>query len=179
MDLDVIIYLVIGLVILIGLIVGIVLLNRYKNNKKKNDIISVFNEACKLHNITDYKIEYVKNDAYDFYYEDSKNIYYIKVVNNPMNKEICINNAIKWQLRTHGAVDEMNFVEGIDGLMRMDLKKNEKAQYKLYIVYPTARALLKVINECEMIFIYPDTDVYGTKVITYVTLKEKPELIEL
>ena len=32
MDLDVIIYLVIGLVILIGLIVGIILLNRYKNN---------------------------------------------------------------------------------------------------------------------------------------------------
>lgn len=179
MDLNVIIYLVVGVILLSGFIVGIILLNKYKTNKKKNEIISVFAEAAKIHNITDYKIEYVKKDAYDFYYEDPKNIYYIKIVNNPLNKEICVNNAIKWQLRTHGSIDEMNFVEGIDGLMRMDLKNDGKDKHKLYIVYPTARALLKVINECEMIFIYPDTDVYGTKIMTYVSLKEKPELIEL
>ena len=176
---DIIIYLIVGLAVLTGFIVGIILINRYKNNKRKNDIISIFDSACKVYNVTDYKIEHVKKDAYDFYYEDPKNIYYIKIVNNPMNKEICVNNAIKWQLRTHGSVDEMTFVEGIDGLMRMDLKRQGKKQYKLYIVYPTARALLKVINECEMTFIYPDTDVYGTRIITYVTLKEKPELIVL
>lgn len=176
---DIIVYFIIGLLILIGFIVGIILFNRYKNNKKKNDIISIFDAACKAHNVTEYKIEHVKKDAYDFYYEDPKNIYYIKIVNNPLNKEICVNNAIKWQLRTQGSVDEMNFVEGIDGLMRMDLKRNSKRQFKLYIVYPTARALLKVINECEMVFIYPDTDVYGTRIITYVTLREKPELIVL
>ena len=176
---DPIFYLIIALVIFAIIIIAVIFLNKHKNTKKKNDITALFAEACRLQNVTDYKLDYVKKDAYDFYYEDSKNIYYIKIVNNPLNKEICVNNAIKWQLRTHGAIDEMNFVEGIDGLMRMDLKKQGKEQHKLYIVYPTARALLKVINECEMIFIYPDTNVYGANIITYVELKEHPELIKL
>ena len=54
-----------------------------------------------------------------------------------------------------------------------------KAYKKLYVIYPNARTLLKYINECEMIFINPNTDVYGTNIITYAELKEKTNLIEV
>ena len=40
-------------------------------------------------------------------------------------------------------------------------------------------ALLKVINECEMVFVYPDTDVYGAQVISYKKLEENLDLLEV
>lgn len=176
---DWIVYVLIGLLLIVFLIVLFVLLGKYKVKRKNNEIIELIKEYCEIKGISDYKLELVKKDAYDFYYEDDNDIIYIKIVNNPYNREICINNAIKWQIRSYGASDEMVFVEGIDGLMRLDLQYNGKNQKKLYIVYPQARSLLKVINECEMVFIYPNTDVYGAKVITYRALKENPILLEL
>ena len=72
----------------------------------------------------------------------------------------------------------MRFVENIEGLMRMD-EENERNAKRLYIVYPNARTLLKYINECEMVFIHPDTDVYGTNIISYVALKENPGILKI
>jgi hypothetical protein len=39
------------------------------------------------------------------------------------------------------------------------LSASSKPNKKLYIVYPNARSLLKYINECEMVFIKPNTDI--------------------
>ena len=67
----------------------------------------------------------------------------------------------------------------------LDLKdeKKEKKKYmkniKMYIVYPNARSLLMYINECEMKFVNPNTDVYGTNVVTYQELeKNRDSLIK-
>ena len=70
----------------------------------------------------------------------------------------------------------MNFVPNVDKLMRLDLE--DPKSRKLYIIYPNATSLLKYINECEMVFVRPETDVYGTNVISYAGLKEKPELFD-
>ena len=73
----------------------------------------------------------------------------------------------------------MTFVEDIEPLMRLELENSIKKEHKLFIIYPNVTALLKVINECEMAFVYPDTDVYGAQVIPYKRLIEDTELIEL
>lgn len=143
------------------------------------DIIKLFTKACKLKNITEYKLDFVKKDTHDFYFEDANSIFFVKVIFNLANQEICVNNAIKWQLRRSSVQNAMNFVENIEPLMRLDLQSNPKKQYKLFIIYPGARALLKVINECEMVFINPDTDVYGAKIITYQMLEENPLLLDV
>ncbi|MCM1131673.1 MAG: hypothetical protein NC310_08405 [Roseburia sp.] len=158
-----------------------IVINKKKIQNRKNDIIKLFANACKEKGIEDYKIEYVKKDTHDFYFEDQNNIYYIKVIYNFSNQEICINNAIKWQLRKLGNHNNetMSFVEGIEPLMRLDLTKTEKKEHKLFIVYPNVTALLKVINECEMVFVYPDTDVYGSQVISYKRLIEDVNLLDI
>lgn len=70
-------------------------------------------------------------------------------------------------------------VEGVEPLMRLDLANTQKKEHKLFIIYPNVTALLKVINECEMVFVYPDTDVYGAQVISYKKLEENLDLLEV
>lgn len=174
-------YWIIGAIFLIAIAISIfIIVNKRKIQKRKNDIIKLFTNACKEKGIDDFKIEYVKKDTHDFYFEDKKNIYYIKVIYNFSNQEICINNAIKWQLRKLSNRNEsVSFVEGIEPLMRLDLTNSKKKEHKLFIVYPNVTALLKVINECEMVFVYPDTDVYGSQVIPYKKLVEDMGLLEI
>lgn len=114
---------------------------------------------------------------YDYIFDTPAYRYYIKVVPNSSNQEICVNNSVKWQLRRSFNDETMRFVENIEGLMRMDIEAS-KPYKKLYIIYPNARTLLKYINECEMVFIHPTTDVYGANIIPYVALEENPNLIK-
>lgn len=175
------IYWIIAVVLLIIIaIVAIIVYRNYQNQKRKNDILKIFERACKEKEVENYRLEYVKKDTHDFYFESDKSIYYIKVIYNFSNQEICINNAIKWQLRGFRDNNEgMQFVEGIESLMRLDLNNKEKKEHKLFIIYPNTRALLKVINECEMVFVYPDTDVYGATVIPYLKLVDDASILEI
>ncbi len=75
--------------------------------------------------------------------------------------------------------EEMTFSD-----LELDIEgKKEEKQYmkniKMYIVYPNARSLLMYINECEMKFVNPNTDVYGTRVVTFQELeKNRDSLIK-
>ena len=130
-------------------------------------------------NLESYKLEYSAHPAYDYLIESEEYKYYVKLIHNPNNQEICVNNAIKWQLRNGLHEKGLRFVEGVELLMRMDIKNNGKKVRKLFIIYPNSRALLKVINECEMIFVNPKTDIYGANIVTYRQLEEDHNLIEL
>ena len=74
---------------------------------------------------------------------------------------------------------EMTFSDlGLDLNEKKD-KKQYKKNIKMYIVYPNARSLLMYNNECEMKFVNPTTDVYGTNVITFQELvKNRDSLIK-
>lgn len=173
-------YILAAVLVASGCIMGGILFKKKRVLKYKNDIQKLFTSACMEKNIQDYRIEYVKKDTHDFYFEDAENIYYIKVIYNFSNQEICINNAIKWQLRRLGEIKgTLSFVEGVEPLMRLDLANTQKKEHKLFIIYPNVTALLKVINECEMVFVYPDTDVYGAQVISYKKLEENLDLLEV
>lgn len=172
-------------IIIVGIVLFIIIfiLRFYIINletKRSEEIIKIFTKACAEKNIEDFRIEGVKQETHDIYFENEKHIYYIKIIKNPSNQEICINNAIKWQMRKIADREEnMHFVEGIEPLMRLDLTNKNKKEHKLFIIYPNTHALLKVINECEMVFVYPDTDVFGATVVTYKQLKENPDILEV
>ena len=136
---EVIYWIILGVILVIAITISIlIVVNNQRIQKRKNDIIKLFTNACKEKGIEDFKIEYVKKDTHDFYFEDEKNIYYIKVIYNFSNQEICINNAIKWQLRklSNHNNEVMSFVEGIEPLMRLDLNNTEKKElsYLLFIL---------------------------------------------
>lgn len=174
-------YIFLALILLVIISIAIfIILKKKRMQKRKNDILYLFAKACKEKEIENYKLEYVKKDTHDFYFESDRSIYYIKLIYNLSDQEICINNAIKWQLRRLSDHNETSsFVEGVEPLMRLDLNNPNKKEHKLFIIYPDITALLKVINECEMVFVYPDTDVYGANVISYGKLMEDPSILDL
>lgn len=138
--------------------------------RKKMDIAEVLNDICK--NIEGSQYSIIENECYNYELKTPKAIYYIKIIDNSTNEEICINNSTKWQLRRSFNDSSLRFVPNVDAFMRKELKGK-----KIFIIYPNARSLLKYINECEMIIVRSDTDVYGTNVITYAELKEENTII--
>ncbi len=174
---------IMGICLLSILILTIlIILSFRKNYKIKQMYTNVWNQLENIINLRKLKdsttLKISEDKAYDFYLESRTHIYYIKVVPNFKNDEICVNNKTKWQI-IRNMTNANLFVENIDGLMNLDISyPTKKIIRKLYIIYPNANVLLKYINECEIVFIYPDTDVYGCNVITYQNLIEHPECIE-
>ncbi len=146
--------------------------------KVLTDIVNVDKENSELK-----KIEYESKKApkmpYDYILKTNDYLYYIKVVDNNGGHEICVNNSVKWQIRKSFNDESMHFVPEIEELMRMELPREDENRIpkKIYIIYPNARSLLRYINECEMEFVHPNTDVYGTNIITYNDLKENIDFI--
>lgn len=160
-------------------------LSKRKSAIMQADILAVL-ESIRVIDPNNIKYEAIEKPkhqealAYDYTLETNNYIYYIKVVPNFNNDEICVNNSVKWQTRRSYKDEHVRFVSNIDLLMRLDLEnKNNKKARKLYIIYPNAKSLLKYINECELEFVHYNTDVYGAKIITYLDLKDHINLIEL
>ena len=166
---------VIGVLAIVLFAIG----SKHIAEKRKKDCFNLLNKVCDSKENKNYKLELSNHPAYDYYIENDNYKYFVKLIINTNNQEICVNNAIKWQLR-NGLHDKgLRFVEGVESLMRMDINPNGKEVKKLFIIYPNSRALLKVINECEMIFVNPKTDIYGANIITYKQLEEDFDLIKL
>lgn len=162
--------LILVVVILLAIILTISIITKKISRKVENSMFeNVYNVLKEAQNNIegDSRIIRCHELTHDFYFETPNMKYYIKVVYNPGNHEICVNNALKWQVRKSFGDDRMCFVEGIEPLMRMEVSNTPKRSKKLYIIYPNAKSLLKYINECEMVFIHPTTDVYGTNIITF------------
>ena len=165
-----------AVVLLVVLIITIATVSNKLNKKAQNTMFeNVYNVLKNVQdNISgDSKIIRSYNKIYDFYFETPNRRYYFKVVHNPGNNEICVNNALKWQVRKSLSNDRMYFVDGIEPLMRMEVEPSNKIAKKIYIIYPNTKSLLKYINECEMIFIHPKTDVYGTNIIRFTDFENK------
>ena len=170
---------IVSVIIVIIIAISILMKNIHQKqmNKMFAEVEAALNSLKK--NEEEFKLVRCYTYTHDYYFETPNYNYYIKVVPNISNAEICVNNAVKWQLRKSINDDAMRFVEGIEPLMRMEFEPSSKPNKKLYIVYPNARSLLKYINECEMVFVKSNTDVYGTNIITYVDLLSNPDVINL
>ncbi len=168
----------------IALVVLLTYLNKKRIQKMFENIETLLNKIVDLdkENSELKKIEYDSKKsprpAYDYILKTKSFAYYIKVVDNHSGYEICVNNSVKWQIRKSINDESMNFVPDIEELMRMELPKDDdRIAKKLYLIYPGARSLLRYINECEMEFVHPNTDVYGTNLITYNDLNENLDFI--
>ncbi len=178
---DLILTIIIVIAILIFLIIALIIsynvFRSWRISKMFNDCDKVLQSLVNPTKANEYKIERITSkEPYDYIFKTPNHNYYIQVVPNFGTYEICINNSVKWQIRKSFNDNSMNFVPNVEKLMRLDID-DPKAK-KLYIIYPNATSLLKYINECEMIFVRPETDVYGANVVPYAGLKEKPELFD-
>ena len=171
--------------IIVSIIFMILTLSKRKSAVMQADIIKTLESITSLNpKTTSYQIfqkaKHNEATAYDYILKTANYDYYIKVVPNFNNDEICVNNSVKWQTRKSYKDEHQRFVRDIDLLMRLDLKPEDgRIPKKLYIIYPDARSLLKFINECEMEFVHYHTDIYGARIITYNDLKDHINLIEL
>ena len=172
--------LIIIAVLIVLMIVLIVLYNVYTKQRKAKmykDVYDTLNSLKIKSRENEFEIKKSNDKSYDYIFKTPNNVFYIKIIPNFSNYEICINNSVKWQIRKSFGDDSLNFVEGVEDLMRMEF--SERNAKKLYVVYPNAKALLKYINECEMVFVKPETDVYGASVVSYQAIKEIPNLLEI
>ena len=143
--------------------------------KKKKAYNNLYNALCELageNNVTK-----IKSKAFDYEMLYNNKTFLVKLIYNPGKHEININSKDYWQLnkgvvasrksgtQIKNVYDLINFK--IDGV---NYKKNT---IKLYVIYPDSRSLMKVINECEMEFVKPKTDIYGTKMTKFTNLKKE------
>ena len=159
-----------------AIILSISITKKKQLKKMDDDVHSVLEKIVYSSN-DEYFLKKEENNVYDYTLDTPTTTFYIKIVPNLSNEEICVNNSVKWQLRKSFNDESLRFVNDIEGLMRLDIESN-KIIKKVFLVYPNTRSLLKYINECEMVFIYPKTDVYGSNIITYRQLEENPDLLK-
>lgn len=166
------------ILIIIFLIISIFIFysirKRYKKNRMYYDVKVIFDKLIKQNvNIT---YERKNNQEYDFILTTTKYLYYVKLIPNFYNEDICINSELKWTFGKSLSNEKKKDIKINEGLVRLDLikEKNGKKPRKLFIVYPDAKTLLMVVNECEYEFVNNDSDVYGSKIITYTNLKNDP-----
>ena len=122
-----------------------------------------------------------KNKAFDYEMQYNNKIYLIKLIYHPSCAEINVNSKDYWQIN-RGVVSSRKDGEqmkGVYDLINYNLRENNypKNTVKLYVIYPDSTGLLKVINECEMKFISPSTDIYGTKINRFKDLEENIDLL--
>lgn len=121
-------------------------------------------------NSVEYRLELIKNKVCDFQLETQDALIIFKVVTLSGGTEIQINNKTMWQLNqgmTLGkAPQSQKMLSGIASFMNAEFMADKPIQ-KMVIVYPNAHNILMYINECEMVFVNPNTNVHGVKVIRY------------
>ena len=172
-----------ALIILLLFIANIIVSKKKKHKMFADFSLLLSKIASENENVTVERIAArAKNDKilYDFTLETPTIKYYFKLIANYQEYEITINNSIKWQIRRSYTDESLNYAPGVEDFMRLDIPNdNGKENKKVYVIYPNSRSLLKYVNECEMEFITPDTDIYGSKVITYNALNENTSLLKL
>jgi len=154
-----------------------------RTNKMYLNINKIFDNLITVDEVNNsyernFKIKKQSKDKYDYLFITKNYEYYIKVIPNFNLNEITVNSSVKWYVRKKNKSGY--YLTDIEGFIRMDMEsQNKKKVRKIIIVYPDSHSLLRYINDCELEFITPKTDVYGCQIITYKELVEHLDLIEL
>ena len=135
----------------------------FNNNKVKNKLTKLINK----HNIS-YKLEKAKEDGANFKLLLNGKKYLIKVVIVPKNCDLQINNIDTWVCYIKASSDSMKtkLVNNLTNFMK------SKKENKIVILSNKAKTIKKVINECEMIMVKPETDVYKINIINFDKIEE-------
>jgi len=161
------IYLSLTAIVLLILVISFI--NILLKNRSVNNVIIALEKN--LSNTPEsFIIKRFKTKYSDIICESDNSLFYVKILFNPSNSEICVNNKTLWQVRKHKGDNKVAFLKEVSPLMNINLtEKNiqKKQVKKIFLIYRDTRSLLMYINESEMVFVEPRTDVYGATVITY------------
>ena len=141
-----------------------------KNKAYKN----LYNTLVEIAGVTN--IKKIKTKAFDFEMKYNNKTFLVKMIYHPHKHEINVNSKSYWQIN-RGVVSSRKSGEKMNGVYDL-INYNHLANgygkntVKLYVIYPLAKRMMKVINECEMKFIQPETDIYGCKINNYIDLKQ-------
>ena len=160
------------MITILTIILIIIIIKRIKRKKAYEGLqakLSNIAGECNLKRIE-------KNKAFDFEMLYNDRIYLIKLIYHPTKAEINVNSKLYWQINK-GVVSSRKTgekMEKVYDLILFDLNANNypKDTIKLYVIYPDSVTLLKVLNECEMQFISPKTNIYGCRMLRYKDLED-------
>lgn len=157
------IYFIIGIgIIILGIIIYSIISpiksrNTYETNLK--------NHLDKLGN---YELEKSKNVPYDYCLKINNKEYLIKTISVPSYAEVQINSKTTWEIK-YGAGDTPGkaqpFKKYLSNISQFMHLKNNENQIKVVVVIPKAKKIVMYINECEIVFVTPQTNVHGTRII--------------
>lgn len=156
---------VVFLIVVAVIIIAIILYQKIRNKMALKKIEETLNTVCDEVKVVE------KNPAFDFECLKNNQKYLVKVVFFYCQDEININSKNYWQAN-HGAVSSRKKGEKLPNvydLVNFNLEANGYPldTKKLYVIYPKATTLMKVINECEMVLIKPNVDCHGSKVTNF------------
>lgn len=158
---DIIIIIVIALIAL-GVVIAVLTSN--ENNKSK-EIQNYLNKIQEL----GYNISNEENKPYDYLISNENTTFIVKLIKIPEYSEIQINNKVTWEVK-YGAGNTVGkaqpykkYLKEIEPFMNLVV---DNSFTKLVIATPKPKKMVKYINECEIVFVTPKTDVYGVKLIS-------------
>ncbi len=158
---DIIIIVVIALIAL-GVVIAV--LTSSENNKTK-EIQNYLNKIQEL----GYNITNEENKPYDYLISNENTTFIVKLIKIPEYSEIQINNKVTWEVK-YGAGNTVGkaqpykkYLKEIEPFMNLVV---DNSFTKLVIATPKPKKMVKYINECEIVFVTPKTDVYGVKLIS-------------
>ncbi len=160
-------------IILLIIIISIIYLTltSFNNRKKIRKIYDALANYALINEINDFEIIYKKDNDYDFLCKFDDQFLLIKIIDNPNSNEIILNSRSKWQINKGGSKDY--FVNDIESFLVLDTKKiKEENVFKIALIYPNSRNLMRYVNECELAFIYPNQEIYGCHLIRFLNLNQ-------
>ena len=158
------ILIILGLIILVFVTISIV-----KPIKHKNNFETSLKEFLDKEYPNNYTFEKSSNPLYQYDLNINDNNFVLKIVSIPSFAEVQINNKVTWEIKygagkTVGkAQPNKKYLTGIAGFMNY---QNQKVT-KVVVLIPESKQTVMYINECEIEFVTPKTNVYGVRIINW------------
>lgn len=155
-------------IILVILIILFLIYKGITPKIKRKKIIENLDEYLKKQN-NPYTLEILTNDIYDLDLKVNNKHYAIKLLIVPDYSEIQINNRSTWEVK-YGAGNTpgkpQTHKRYLNEISSFQAKDFEYEITKVVLIYPKPKKIVKYINECEIVFVTPKIDVYGSRIIT-------------
>lgn len=163
---------IIAIIIIVIVLIILFTINIVKKEKTKvSELNDFYNQLHKLN----YEIIECQKECYDLEIKNKNITFIVKLITIPEFAEIQINNQTTWEIK-YGAGNKIGksqpyskYLKNINDFMNFPVNNNQ--QIKVVIVSPTPKKIVKYINECEIEFVTPYTNVYGTRIISYKNLE--------
>ena len=153
------------IIILVLIVIGFAVFISIKSGNIKSSLETNFYNKIKE---LGYDVTNIEFKCYNQIIKNNNVTFLVKTIKIPEHAEIQINNKVTWEIKygagnTPGkAQPYKKMLKDISEFMNLETKENE---IKLVIATPHPKKIVKYINECEIVFVTPYTDVYGTRLI--------------